>query len=333
MNPLGVGIIGLGVGEQHIKGFRAHPNARVVALCDIDAAVRIRMKERYADLDIVADSETLIGDPRIDVVSIATYDDAHYNQVASALKRGKHVFVEKPLCLTVDEFRGIRSLLATRPDIVLSSNLILRRCPRFIELRSLIAQGTLGRLFHIEGDYLYGRLHKLTQGWRGDVANYSVTLGGAIHLIDLLLWLTNDRVRDVVAVGNGIASIGSRFGGVDMVTALLRFESGLTGKVSANFGSVYPHFHRLTVYGTEATFENGQSHGLLWRSRDSAAPEHMVSAYPGAAKGDLIPSFVDAILRRGNALVEVSDVLATMAVGLAVDLSLAEGRMVKVAEI
>jgi predicted dehydrogenase len=285
-------------------------------------------------VDVLEDANTLIDDKRIEIVSIASYDDAHYEQVKRALAHGKHVFVEKPLCLAIDEFRSIKKQLIDHPHLRLSSNLILRASPRFQDLRKLILNGELGQLFNIEGDYLYGRLEKLTAGWRGRIPDYSVTLGGAVHLIDLILWLTGDRVIEVTAIGNGIAGKGFAFQGQDLVSALLQFESGMVGKISANFGCVYPHFHRLSVYGTKATFENGQTAGLLWRSRDpKLAPESLTSAYPGVDKGDLIPSFVDAILGNGEAAVTEQEVLSAMAVGLAIDLSLGERRMVKIAEV
>ena len=311
MKRLGVGIIGLGVGERHIGGFRKHPAVEVTAICDINADVRARARQSYSGVDVLDNADALIDDARIDIVSIASFDDAHYAQVERALLLGKHVFVEKPLCLHIDEFRTIKKLLTDHPSLHLSSNLVLRASPRFQDLRQLILDGTLGRIFNIEGDYLYGRLEKLTAGWRGGIPDYSVTLGGAIHLIDLILWLTGDRVIEVTAIGNGIASEGSKFRGRDFVSTLLRFESGLVGKVSANFGCVYPHFHRLPA----------------------AAPEAITAAYPGVDKGDLIPSFVDAILGNGVAAVTEQEVLATMAVGLAIDRSLTEGRVVKIEEI
>lgn len=334
MSHLGVGIIGLGVGERHIGGFRRHPQAKVIALCDINPDVRARVSKSYPDLEVFDDANALIDDTRIHVVSIASYDDVHYQQVIRALDQGKHVFVEKPLCLRISEFQSIRSKLREYPNLRLSSNLILRASPRFVELRNLILEGALGRLFKIEGDYLYGRLEKLTKGWRGHIPDYSVTLGGTIHLIDLLLWLTGDRVVEVTALGNGIASENSSFNGPDLVSSLLRFESGMIGNVSGNFGCVYPHFHRLAVYGTIATFENGHSKGLLWRSRDpKVPPQTLTTPYPGVDKGDLIPSFIDAILGQGVADVTEEEVLSAMAVGLAIDLSLRERRTVKIAEI
>jgi predicted dehydrogenase len=331
---LRVGIIGLGVGERHIGGFRRHPAVEVVALCDIDAETRLRADRTYPEVDVIDDANALIADPAIDIVSIASYDNDHFGQVSRALANGKHVFVEKPLCTRVDEFREIRRQLVERPQLRLSCNTILRVAPRFQELRAMIVAGTFGRLYNIEGDYLYGRIAKLTEGWRGRIADYSVTLGGAIHIIDLMLWLAGEPVTKVVAVGNGIASSGSQFRGKDMVSALLTFESGMIGKVSANFGSVHPHFHRLAIYGTEATFENRAEAGLIWQSREPAvAPQVLTAAYPGVDKGDLIPSFVDAVLGEGPAVVTQEDVLAATAVGLAIDRSLNEGRVVKIAEI
>ncbi len=331
---IGAGIIGLGVGEKHIDGYRSHPDATVVALCDSDPAVRSRLRSTYPELEVLSDADRLIDDDRIGIVSVASYDDVHFEQVMRALRRGKHVFVEKPLCLRADHFRAIRDELRAKPHLRLSSNVILRRSPRFIQLKQLVDGGELGRLYHVEGDYLYGRLEKLTQGWRGTIPEYSVTLGGTIHLIDLLLWLTSETVVEVTAMGNGISSQGSPYGGDDQVSALLRFASGMTGKVSGNFACVYPHFHRLCLYGTKATFENGRGPGLLWQTRDpSAAPKTLDTAYPGVAKGDLIPSFVDAVVGKGRALVTEDDVLAAMAVGLAIDYSLAERRPVRVEEI
>jgi hypothetical protein len=76
-----------------------------------------------------------------------------------------------------------------------------------------------------------------------------------------------------------------------------RHEHGVVGKLGANFACVEPHFHRLLVYGTEATFENGRDCAFLWRSREAdAVPERIETPYPAVPKHALLPSFIDAIL-------------------------------------
>jgi predicted dehydrogenase len=320
MRKVRAGIIGLGVGEQHIAGYHRHPACEVVALCDVAPEKRAMAARKYPGLRVTADDREVLEDPGIDVVSVATFDDAHARQVLGALAHGKHVFVEKPLCLHEEELGAIRAALRGRPGLHLSSNLILRRCPRFIRLRQMIRAGELGELFYLEGDYNYGRLHKIVEGWRGRLPFYSVVHGGAIHLIDLLRWLTGERIVEVTARGNHIASRGSPFRNHDLVVALCRFEGGALAKVGANFGCVHPHFHAVNVYGTRATFQNGWPDARLFRSPDpSRPPEVITTEYPGAHKGDLLFSLVEAIVAGGQPEVSAADVLDTMAASLAIE--------------
>lgn len=326
------GIIGLGVGEQHIAGYRAHPEAEVVALCDLDEAKRAMARERYPGLRVTADPLEVLTAEDVDVVSVASYDDAHFEQVRLAFEHGKHVFCEKPLCLYEEEARELRRL-QRETGLRLSSNVPLRRSPRFRLLREMIERGELGRLFHLEGDYDYGRRHKLTDGWRGRIPWYSVVLGGAIHLVDLLLWLSRDRPVEAMALGSRIATEGTAFRHQDFVVALLRLESGATAKVTANLGCVSPHFHGVRVYGTEGTFVNGLPHALLHRPApppECATTEEIDAPYPGVAKGDLIHGFVEAILGRGEPEVTEDDVFDVLATCFAIERAAREGAPVPV---
>jgi len=327
--PLGVGVIGLGVGEQLALAFDRHPDCRLVALCDRDEARLHSVAARHPSVHCHVRAEDLIGDQDVAVVVVASYDQDHAGHILGALEAGRHVFSEKPMCVSENEAGAIRDALARRPGLRLSSNTILRMSPRFRALRQQIAEGRMGRVYYAEADYNYGRLHKLTEGWRGRNPHYSVMLGGGIHMIDLLLWLVGSEVVEVSGYGNALASrtAGSAFQGNDLAVGLLRFADGTIGKVAANFGCVYPHFHRLSVYGTEATFENALPHALRYTSRDpERAPEQVAEAYPGMGKGDLIPSFVDALLDRGQPMVSEKDVFSALSVCFAIDRSIAAGR-------
>lgn len=328
---LKVGIIGLGVGEKHIEGFRSHPACEVTALCDFSADKARKAAKRYPYLRITRRADKILKDPSIDVVSVASYDNYHFGQIMLAIKNGKHVFAEKPLCLYENEAARIRAALERNPQVKLSSNLILRQSPRFRYLKGLINRGGLGDIFYVEGDYNYGRLQKITEGWRGKIDFYSVVYGGGIHIIDLFLWLTGNRIVEVEAYGNRIASKGSRFKYNDMVAAILKFKNGLIGKMSANFGCVMPHFHNLAVYGTKATFVNGATEGLLFKSRSPGArPQKICAAYPGVHKGDLIYSFIDSILGNSRPEVSAEDTFASMSVCLAIEKATRQGGPVKV---
>lgn len=329
---LGAGIIGLGVGARHAAEFEHHPDCRLVALCDRDPVKRELARARWPGARVYEHAEALIDDAEVDVVSIASFDEAHYDQLCRTLDAGKHAFVEKPICTREEELADLRSRLARRPDVKVSSNLILRKAPRFVDLKARVQQGTLGRIYYAEGSYDYGRLQKLDGTWRGTAPGYSVVLGGAVHLADLLLWLMEGRAPvEVMAMGNRIASAEAQlsFAPNDMVAALVRFDDGAIAKLGANFGCVRPHFHQLSVYGTLGTFENGPKAGRYWWHRDPAVPSERADLpYPGAGKGDLIPGFVDAILGRAADEIGIAEIISCMAVCLAIERASRSGRAV-----
>lgn len=331
MKTLHAAIIGLGVGEQHIAGYESDPRCRVVALCDTDAARLAEVGARHRGKRLVDDPTALLAEPGIDVVSIASYDDSHHAQVVTALETGKHVFVEKPICLTAEELADIRSCLAAHPRQRLSSNLILRRAPRFAWLRDQVRARALGTPYYLEADYNYGRLAKIVNGWRGRLNGYSAMHGGGIHMIDLLLWILGERPAVATAFGNAIVTAGTGVAFDDCVVALLKFPSGAIAKVTANFGCVFPHHHNLTVYGTTATFVHDRLGARVYDSRDpEAEPRAITEAYPGAAKGDMLPAFVRSILDDTAPEVTQAEVLDAMTVSIAIVESARLGRPVAI---
>ncbi len=332
MSELSVGIIGLGVGEQHIAGYEAHPGARVTVLCDFDEARLGEVAERNPGRRTTTDAAELIADPGLDAVSIASYDSFHFEQVRDALAAGKHVFVEKPLCQSRAQADELWAAWREHPGLRLSSNLPLRMSPRFRQLRDWIAAGRLGDLYYLEGDYDYGRLWKITEGWRGDEEFYSVVQGGAVHMVDLLLWLAGRRVTEVMALGSRKATRDTKFGFDDFALAALTFEDGTVAKVTANFAIVHPHFHALKICGTDGTFINRRDDAELWVQRgDDAEPELVDAPYPGIHKGDLLHSFVESIVTGAPAEVTGEDVFDTMAVLFAIEDAAAAGGTVGVA--
>lgn len=328
---LKVGIIGLGVGEKHIEGYNSHSACEVVALCDFSRSKISFAHKRYPDLKVTDNADDILGNREIDVVSIASYDNYHYEQIVKALQNNKHVFVEKPLCLYEREARHIRYLLKEKPDLKLTSNLILRMYPRFLALKKLVDRNRIGTIFYLEGDYNYGRLNKITDGWRGRLDFYSIVYGGGVHIVDLLLWLVGGDVIEVSAYANNIASRGSQFKYNDMVVSILKFNNGVVAKVGVNFGCVFPHFHNISVYGTKATFVNNFKHGLLFESRDSQRnPRKIVTKYPGINKDALIHNFLDSIIYGDKLIVPINDIFKTMSVCFAVEKATQRGSFVKV---
>lgn len=288
-------VVGLGVGEAHARAYAADARAKLRWVYDLDAE-RARRCADELDARIAGSYDEIIADAETNVVSIASFDDAHYEQTLAALEARKHVFVEKPLCRTLDEARAVKHAWEGAGKPALASNLVLRAAPLFVWLRNELSTGALGTPYAFDGDYLYGRLHKITGGWRGNVHDYSVMLGGGIHLVDLMLWLTGQRPTRVGAVGNRISTEGTAFRYDDFVAATFEFESDLVGRVTANFGSVQPHQHVVRVFGTDGTFVSDDAGARIYTSREPEEEKRAISLSPTAVtKGDLVSVFVSAV--------------------------------------
>ena len=293
---LGVAVIGLGVGEQHAIAFNTDPRTEIRWLIDIDDTVAKDVRSRIGAGETATTLDAALNDPGVDIVSIASFDHMHAAEVVKCLEAGKHLFVEKPLCRTTDELSEIITAWNANDRPHLASNLVLRDAELYRWLRDEIASGRMGRIYAIDGDYLYGRLHKITEGWRKDVPDYSVMEGGGIHLIDLMLYLTGERPERVQCIGNRIASDGTGFGYDDFMAANYTFPSGLIGRVTANFGCVHRHHHVLRVFGAEATFIYDDAGPRLHLSRDENVRAQPLAHNPlPVSKGALIPGFIDAI--------------------------------------
>jgi len=333
MKKIRAGIIGLGVGERHINGYMSHPDCEVVALCDFNEDVLQQCKNRYPGLLTYKNADNLLNKPDIDVVSIASYDNYHGDQVAQALLKNKHVFVEKPLCLFESEAEKIRLILNENVNLNLSSNLPLRTVPMFKWLKKKIAEGAFGNVFYIEADYLWGRIYKLINGWRGELPFYSIVYGASIHMIDLICWLMPfDKIIEVQGYGNQMVTQNTDFNFNDFSVLLFKFSSGLIAKVSANSGCAHPHFHKVAIYGTKATFFNDINGGTLVRQDgDITTQETINEEYPGTQKSDILNSFVDSIIDPDKKpIVTSKEVFSTMEICFAAEKAIQSNTAVQV---
>lgn len=180
---------------------------------------------------------------------IASPDETHAKYILISLKNNVHCFVEKPIVTNRKDLTTVMQTLETRPDVLLSTNFILRAAPLFIRLKELISIKAFGSKVYIEGKYLYGRWEKIADGWRGNAEHdYSVILGGLIHLVDLSCYLTGNfdfqveqqRMRLTNKEPEHIYDFGS-----------IRMTSNKVGicNLSTTFSSPVSHRRDISIYG------------------------------------------------------------------------------------
>lgn len=292
-----VGIIGLGVGEKHLKGYLKCKNTEVIYAVDKNILKLRYLKKKYKNINFIQNSQKVFEDKNIDIVSIATFDDSHYDLIMNAIKNKKHIFVEKPMCQFSWQLKKIEKKLKQK-RLVLFSNLILRKSKLFIDLKKKMAQKFFGKVFHIEADYNYGRVHKIkSNAWRSNIPFYSVTQGGGIHLVDLILWMTNKRPKSVFTYANNIASKNFKFKYPDNVLAIFKLDNDITLKISVKFASVNKHHHNLSIYGTKRTFENLIT-GPIIHQNSTDKPKKCKQNYKSYKKSNLIEAFIECIQNR-----------------------------------
>ncbi len=301
-------------------------SCRLLKVFDLDHARVTAFTGAHEGVKAAGNFQEIVDDPALDLISIASYDDHHYEQVVSVLAAGKSIFVEKPLCRSQAELQAIQRAWIDAGRPWLMSNLVLRGAPLYLWLKEEIRRGTFGKIFAFDGDYLYGRMEKITEGWRGRVADYSVMQGGGIHLVDLMLWLTGEYPESVSAGGNRICTENSGFQYDDFVAATYSFPSGMIARITANFGCVHPHQHSIRLFGTKATFIHDDAGSRIHRGRDrQPAVEPIALAPRPESKSVLIPGLVESILKHAPPDQEVKHEFDLMSACFAADAALKTG--------
>ena len=332
MAILNAAVIGMGVGEKHALAYENHQNIYLKTVCDFDLGKLNNLKTKFPNVSMETNDQSILENEDIDIVSIASYDNFHSNQIIQALNNGKHVMSEKPLCLTLEEMIKIHAVHKQNKNLKLSANHVLRSNSRFKKFKKDINAGKFGDVFYLEGDYYWGRKQKLF-GWRSEMDFYSIILGAAIHMIDLVMWLMDAKPVSVQAMGNDIANINTNLKYNSFAVILLQFENGIIAKLTGNGGSVHPHFHGLKIFGTDQTaIQNRDGAFYLNSSEPNFDPIFITEPYPEKkAREKVIHSFVDSILDSSlTPLVPQQDVYDVMSVCFAAEEAMNAGNTIQV---
>ena len=95
-----VGLIGLGIGQKHFQAINGYRNCRVVSILEKDKKKISELKKKYKDINFYFDEKKFFLKNEFNLVSIASYDEFHYQQIMQSIKKGCHILVEKPVCLS-----------------------------------------------------------------------------------------------------------------------------------------------------------------------------------------------------------------------------------------
>ena len=233
-----LGVVGLNYwGPNLARNFDRLPGCELAYCCDLDEAVLDRHRPAFPGSAFTRDLDDLLGDETLDAVVIATSVPTHAALAVRALEAGKHVFVEKPLALTVADAHRVSDLATERGLIALVDHLLVYH-PGLQRVKDLIDEGALGdRTF-----YMYGNRQNL--GIVRPDENALWSLGP--HDISVMIWLAGERPSEVAAWGTSYLQPGVE----DVVFGHVRFPSGVSGHLHLSW--LDPHkMRKMTVIGSE----------------------------------------------------------------------------------
>ena len=318
-------IIGTGIGLKHYEAIEKYKGSEVKILCEKNKKKINQLKKKFPNKLVTSNENLIFLDKEINLVSIASYDNYHFQQIIKSINHNKNIIVEKPMCLNEKQLKTINNLLKNNNRIQMTSNLVLRVNSLFKDFKKRINHK---KLYYIEGDYIWGRKNKLF-GWRSKIKDYSLTLGAGIHLIDLIMWMTNLRPLSVYAMGNEKATKSTKFRKKSLIVMLFKFPNKLLVKITANGSAIYDHFHELKIFSSNQTLVNSRL-GAFYYKKNKLIKNNL--SYPDKKNRKvLIRNFIDVLMNKKNKpIVSIKDQIDLMSVCFAVDKSLKFNKTIKI---
>lgn len=253
MEKLQVCVIGAGsISDMHLQSYVNNPNAILYGVYDYYSKERAEEKAKKFGINRVYSSlEEVFHDSEVDAVSICTWNNSHAEISIGALKGGKHVLVEKPLSMNVEE--ALRVEKAVREtNKILQVGFVRRFATNTKVLKSFIDNGKLGEIYYAKASCL--RRLGNPGGWFADKERSGggplIDLG--VHIIDIC-WYLMGRPKVKSISGNTYHHLGNR-GNVenlrfykaadydkekntveDLANALITFENGASLMIDVSF--------------------------------------------------------------------------------------------------
>ena len=253
--PLRVGIVGCGVVAQiiHLPWLTRQENILVSALCDTDVRKATMVGERFGIKNIYTDMEEMFNEQELDVVFILTPTNMHLPMALLALKRGCHLFIEKPVARNASEAQKIADA-AKKADRLVMVGMQNRFRADVTPIQTFLEEQQLGEVFFVKTGWLQTgeKLEKSSWMFNKKIAGGGVLLDLGIQLIDLAWWL-NGKPR-LMGVAASSVNIKNDLQVEDYLSAYLKFDNGMTlfGEFSWAFPIGKDRFY-VDMFGTKGS--------------------------------------------------------------------------------
>ncbi|KYH41440.1 MAG: hypothetical protein AYL32_005500 [Candidatus Bathyarchaeota archaeon B26-2] len=339
MRKVGLGVIGLGVfGQNHVKVYAEHPEADLIAVCDIKEELAKSTAEKYG-VKYYVDYREMLENPEIEAVSVVTPDFLHRDIVVDAAEAGKHILCEKPLATRVEDAESMVRA-AEKAGVILMVDFHNRWNPPFALAKEAAEKGELGEPLYAYlrlNDTIYVPTKMLSWADRSSVLWF---LGS--HITDLARWLFNSEADEVYATSSMKVLAGMGIETPDSYHYVIRFRNGASATLENSW--ILPEtlptivdFLAEFVFTEGCLYMNPIQHGVLrkftkdtWSYPDvMVGPVEVQGKFIGFAK-ESISHFVECVARGSDPISTGRDGLAVTKILCAVEESANTGKVVKI---
>ena len=232
-----VAIVGVGYwGPNLVRNFFQIEGCDVAYCCDKNKKVLSQISKHFPSIPLTEDVETILADPTVDAVVFATPSNTHMPLTLQAIKRGKHVFVEKPFTLSVKEAEAVIAENKKAKKIIMVGH-TYEYHSALDYLKSYIEKGKMGKIF-----YIYSS--RLNLGKVREETNALWNL--APHDISILRYLLSSNPKEVCAFGHAYLNKKHE----DVVYIHLKFPKNVIAQVHVSW--LDPSKERkLTIVGSK----------------------------------------------------------------------------------
>jgi len=231
-------VVVIGAGHWGKNLVRNFSNLDALAgICDSNIEAVESIKASYPDIKSWPSHDAVFADEDVDVVAIATPAATHGDLVEAALKAGKNVFVEKPLCLDLEQAYALEELAKKTDQVLMVGHLMLYH-PAFDALLAAVRRGDVGTL-----QYIYSTRLSLGKIRREENALWSF----APHDISMILALAERVPEEVIANGGTFLTDGV----ADTTLSYLTFSGNLQAHLFVSWLHPFKD-HRMVIIGSES---------------------------------------------------------------------------------
>ncbi len=335
MSDIGIGILGTGwVAGEHIKSFQKVPGCNVVALCSrtTEGASAKASQLGLTNASIYASYTDMLADPNVHAVSICSPPHLHPEQTIQAAQAGKHILIEKSVANDAESLNKMVEAVRQAGVKTLVS-FVLHWNPEFMLIKRMMDERAIGDVFYAEIDYWHNigsQYGQYTWNIKREIAG-SVWLSAGCHAVDAIRWFVGSEITEVTAYSN---KRNPDYEYDTNAVAVLKFENGAIGKLSASFDVQCPYAFNIDLLGDKGTIRDnhifakeyfvGQTD---WVTVPTVRPDSGdVAHHPFDGQ---IAHFVECIRTGKESPLNLEDAAKTHRVCFALEESATEGRSIK----